>query len=172
MLAAEQPPHQRVLRENLFRAPEPIRVPAPEPVARAEVIVAHLPQRAVVDMLERVVAAIWRVVDETGASQNQIVGAEDHAVEKIRIGLLAVLRNGGETALRIAIADVLQRDAGLDRDGARRDFERVAQGAVGIGKAVKKVARFVIRRAGHDATIRREHVKRQHRFVHQAMLER
>src|SRR5205085_10675531 len=48
-LASIDSPHDRVLREHVLRAPEPVGVPAPDVIAHRQVIVALLADRAVVD---------------------------------------------------------------------------------------------------------------------------
>ncbi len=51
-----QPPHQRLLGAERARAPEPVGVPPPQVVAHGEQVALALLQRAVEDLLTRVVA--------------------------------------------------------------------------------------------------------------------
>src|SRR5438067_4156756 len=51
---------ERVLREHVLRAPEPVRVPAPDVVAHRQVVLALLADRAVVDARVGVIARVRR----------------------------------------------------------------------------------------------------------------
>src|SRR5215470_2320266 len=63
-LASVETAYERVLREQILRAPEPVGVPAPDVVVHREVVLALLGDRAVVDVLVGVIAGVWRRIGE------------------------------------------------------------------------------------------------------------
>ena len=56
---------------------------------------------------------------------------------------------------------VLELDVALHRHDARLHAQRIAQGAVGVGKAEEQVAMLVRRCANCDATVRKKHLQFQ-----------
>src|SRR5207302_11190844 len=82
-LAAVEPAQQRMLRADVFRAPEPVGVPAPEIIADGQIVARAFADRAVVDPFVGVVTGIRRAVDEGPPGEIELAGREDHAVEEV-----------------------------------------------------------------------------------------
>src|SRR5690625_7502844 len=72
-----------MLRAECARAPEPVGVPAPQVVVDAERVGRLVLDRAVVDLLTRVVAGVRRVVAEGRDGEVHLVRGEDDPVERI-----------------------------------------------------------------------------------------
>src|SRR5205823_12990654 len=80
--AAIEPADERVLRKYVFRAPEPIGVPAPDVVVDGEIVLALLADRAVVDVLVRVIARIGRTRREAAEREVHLARREHRAVDE------------------------------------------------------------------------------------------
>ena len=171
-LAPVQPPQQRVLCADVLRAPEPVGVPPPQVIVHAHEIAGAIADRAVIDLLEGVVAQVRGCLDEGPAHDVELARREHHAVEKRGVARGGDRRDVGEARRRIGIALMLDMDIRFDRHRPLRDLERVAQRPVRIGEAVEEVAMRVVARAGEDPPVAGEHFERGDGVVDEAVPER
>ena len=70
------------------------------------------------------------------------------------------------------MTDMLQVNVAPHRNETGGNGERVAERAVGVGKAEEEVAVLVVRRAADDVPVASQHVERMHRVVDESVPER
>ena len=146
---AEDEAHGQVLHVEILRAPEPIRVPAPEIVTDGEIVLTAPLDGAVVDLQPGVVARVGCGIRETPESQVHLVVSEDGTVDEIRIPL-ANLGHCGEVVFRIRIPDMLEGDVGLHRHGFGGELQDIAERSVGVGDTEEQICVIVVRGAVDD----------------------
>src|SRR5690606_134001 len=143
-LAADEPPDERVLREDVLGAPEPVGVPAPQVILDGEVVLALLADGPVVDVLERVVARIGCGFREMTQGDVHLPGPEHRAVDEVDGARVQLALERLEIRAGIAESEMREAYIGLHRDGLRLDAQRIAERAVGVRKAVEKVGVAVV----------------------------
>ena len=148
----EQQPHRQVLYENVFRAPEPVGIPAPDVVTHTEEVLLALADRAKVHLEPGVIAGVGGVVDAAAERQVHLVCAENRAVDKIGV-TPAGLADRGEILVSGTVSDMTQFDARFYRHGAGGELEDIAQRAVRIRNAIEQVGVFIIRAAGNHLAV-------------------
>ena len=170
--APQHSSQQRVLRAEILRAPEPVRVPPPQIVAGGEVVLLPVAQRAVVDVLERVVAGVGRLRDEAGGAEHEVVGREGHAVHEVGVALVSVF-DGLEERRQVAEAAVFDMHMRFHRHGRHAQAGGIAQRAVAVRHRGEEIGIGVARGrpASDDAAIRQRDVHFLHRLVDQAVAE-
>ena len=161
---------ERVLREHVLRAPEPIRVPAPDVVAHRQVVLALLADRAVVDALVGVIARVGRAGGEAPERQVHLARREHRAVDEVGVLRAQPRAELGEIEARVGERHV--REMHVRLHGARLHAQGVAERAVGVGKAKKQVGVLIRRRAGEHASVAEDDVELEHCVVHQAIAVR
>ena len=170
-LTAQETPQQRMLSTEILRAPEPIGVPAPQIVFGGQIVLFKLAQRAVVDLLERIVAHLRCRGHEPRRAENEVVGRKHHAVDEIRVAVEAGV-DGGEKLLRSAEPPMANVHVGLCGHRLDTQSRRVAQGAVAVWQAGKQVGVLVRGRTRDDAAIGQRHVCFAQRRVNQSVAKR
>src|SRR5207249_1591729 len=101
--APHEPADQRVLREEVFRAPEPVCVPAPDEILCGEPVRLFFADRAVVDVFEGVVARVRRLVGEAAERDEHLLSGEHGPVDEIGFLGAAARLEVLEIALRIGM---------------------------------------------------------------------
>ena len=163
---------ERVLREHVLRAPEPVGVPAPDVVAHRQVVLALFADRAVVDALVGVIAGVRRGGGEAPERQVHLARREYCAVDEVGVLRAQARAELGEKEARVAERRVPEMHVRLHRYRARLHAQRIAERAVGVGKAEKQIGVLVGRGAGDHASVAEDDVELEHRVVHEAIAVR
>ena len=171
-LPSQKTAHERVLRADVLRAPEPVGVPAPQVIAGAQKVGRALADRPVIEVQVRVIAGVRGGVGKAAEREVELVRRERGAVQKIEPAFGAVPGDVGKAGLGAAVTNMLERHIRLDRGERGGDRERVAQRPVRIRKAVEEVAVLVVGRAGDDPAVAGQHVERDDRVVDETAPER
>jgi hypothetical protein len=157
-----------MLCTEVLRAPEPVRVPAPKVTGRCQVVDIDGPQRLIVDLLSRVVADRRSVVHEATDAHDLLVDAEHDGVDEIR-RRAALRRESVHECVRIAIPRVLGTHEAPHRQQPRTQAQCIPQSPVGVREAEEQVPMLVVGPAGHDFTVRQQHLDLRKRVVHEAV---
>ena len=170
---------QRLLRTERGRAPEPVRVPAPQVVVDGQAIVGRavvVLDRAVEDLLAGVVA------DRSGCrglhahAEVALVGAEDDPVEVVDGNPIEAARLDDAVHRLDEVGDrvepqVGERDEGLHRFEFDAQAHRVAERPVRVGEGAEQVG-VLAGRCGDHLARSGEDVELQHGLVRHPVAER
>ena len=115
-LAPEQSAHDRILRVEHPRTPEPIGIPPPDVAECREVIALALADRAVIDIFKRIIADVGSLVDKSADNEIVLAAVENDAVDEVDVRATAPRRKLPEKSGGIDITDVIKLDKLLRPD--------------------------------------------------------
>jgi hypothetical protein len=138
----------------------------------SEVVVVPLRDRAVVDALEGVIADVRRLVGEVRHGDEHLVGREHRAVDEVGVARVEAPLELLEVDAPVEVVEVEEMHVGLHGQRLRLHAQRVAERAVGVGKAEEEIRVLVGRGAGDDAPVAQQDVQLEHRVVHEALAVR